>query len=276
MWQAEPMRIALAALVAATAVPGAAAEPYDPVDVGQAVVNPFSNQIVVPLTLNWDKGGGPGGDGNSFVFEIEPLVPIRLSENWALISRTTLPFVVQSHIADGPPTDETGIGDIMQSLLLSPRHEIGGWLSAGVGPAFLIPTASSKPIGNDRFSVGPAVQLNIQTSTLTFDLLAYQIWSVKGDGARDPVNRAYVEPSITFTGKGGINYGINAEAGCDWLAPGRRCSVPINVTIAHPVHLSPGVDMVLTGGGRYHAVRAENDPTWGLRLEAAFVFAQRH
>jgi hypothetical protein len=254
-----------------SAVP-AAAEGFDGEAVTRVRLNPFSDRISVPFKNDWNWGGGPDDDGFAWKLEVEPVIPINLSEDWLLISRTIVPFIVQSQISEGPATGQTGFGDTTQSLFLSPRQKLGGWLAWGVGPAFLVPTSTSTPLGNDRFSAGPTLALNVQTGPWVLGFLGYQIWSVTDVASQKQVNKAYIQPAISYVGPRGLNYGINTEVECDWLEEGTQCSVPINFTIGHPVRLGDGVDLHIAGGGRYYAVRTEKDPAWGLRFEVSLIF----
>lgn len=54
--------------------------------------NPVSSLISVPFQLNWNQGMGTG-DGTQTLLNIQPVIPISISENWNLISRTILPLV---------------------------------------------------------------------------------------------------------------------------------------------------------------------------------------
>lgn len=270
-----PAALLLAAVSASVlAGPSAAAEGFDGEAIARARLNPFSDRITVPFKNDWNWGGGPEDEGFAWKLEVEPVIPIRLSEDWLLISRTIVPFVVQSNITEGPAAGQTGFGDTTQSLFLSPRRKLGGWMSAGLGPVFIVPTSTSTPLGNDRFSAGPTLALNVQTGPWVLGFLGYQVWSITDVSSQKQVNKAYFQPAITYVGPGGTNYGINTETECDWLEDGTQCSVPINFTIGHPVRLSKSIDLHLSVGGRYYAVRTSEDPSWGVRFEVAFVLEQ--
>jgi hypothetical protein len=106
------------------------------------------------------------------------------------------------------------------------------------------------------------------------NFLAWQVWSVTGDSSQKPVSKALFQPSVTYVGPRGTNYGISTETECNWLEEGTQCSVPVNFTIGHPVRLNDHVDLHLSVGGRYYAVRAAESPSWGVRFEFAFIFPQ--
>ena len=51
--------------------------------------------------------------------------------------------------------------------------------------------------------------------------------------------------------------------------------MPVNFTIGHPFRINKGLDIHIAGGGRYYAVRTENDPFWGLRFEVTVILDSR-
>jgi hypothetical protein len=68
--------------------------------------NPVSSLISVPLQLNWDTGYA--NDGERWLLNVQPVIPITLNEDWNLISRTILPVIHQSDIGGdgrGPEAD---------------------------------------------------------------------------------------------------------------------------------------------------------------------------
>ena len=87
-----------------------------------------------------------------------------------MISRTILPIVHQSD-AFAPSSDNTdigaesdvfdgsgeqsGLGDLTQSLFFSLKKPLPGKIIFGIGPAILIPTATDKYLGACKWGVGP-------------------------------------------------------------------------------------------------------------------------
>jgi hypothetical protein len=78
------------------------------------------------------------------VLNVQPVIPVRISENWVLISRIIQPLVWQ-------PTPTTnvggqhGFGDMNPTFFLSPAKP--GKLIWGFGPAIVIPTATGMSLG---------------------------------------------------------------------------------------------------------------------------------
>jgi hypothetical protein len=112
--------------------------------------NPIASLISVPFQFNYDEGFGPN-DGQKAVLNIQPVIPISLSEDWNMISRTILPVIWQNDIA-GPSGEQSGLGDITQSLFFSPKHPGPSGIVWGVGPVFLIPTATDDLLGGGKWA----------------------------------------------------------------------------------------------------------------------------
>ena len=86
---------------------------------------------------------GPDDDVQ-YILNIQPVIPFKLTEDWNLISRTIMPLIYQPELAPGVG-DVFGLGDIQQSLFLSPAKP--GKLIWGVGPIFQFPSATDDSWG---------------------------------------------------------------------------------------------------------------------------------
>jgi hypothetical protein len=230
--------------------------------------NPVAALISVPFQGNWDSGGGPDGKGSNYYLRIQPVIPMSISENWNLISRTILPFITQSNITPGPATGQTGFGDITQSFFLSPKQ---GKIIWGAGPAILIPTGTSAPLTAGKWAAGPTAVVLTQSGPWTVGVLANQLWSFAGDVDRAKVNAMFLQPFVTYTTKKFTTFGLNSETSCNWELVGNQCAVPINATVSQLMKLGDQ-RVQLFGGVRYYVSRPEGTAEWGLRLGATLLF----
>jgi hypothetical protein len=119
----------------------------------KATQNPVANLISVPLQNNSNFGIGPYNRTGD-VFNIQPVIPMKLSEKVMLINRIIQPIVWQPYPTQ-PTGGQVGIGDMNPTLFLSPAHP--GKLIYAAGPTFILPTATSPQTGQGKFSVGPSV-----------------------------------------------------------------------------------------------------------------------
>src|SRR5688572_18875134 len=81
------------ALAQEQVAPSAPAEASSDADLAKKLANPVASLISVPLQFNYDccAGVDPDDDG-AFLLNVQPVVPITLSDNLDLIVRTILPL----------------------------------------------------------------------------------------------------------------------------------------------------------------------------------------
>lgn len=239
-------------------------------DLAKKLSNPVASMISVPFQFNYDRGYGPE-DGNRETLNIQPVVPISLNDDWNLISRTIMPVIWQDDIA-GPSGQQFGLGDITQSLFLSPRHPGPGGLIWGLGPVFLIPTATDDLTGSGKWGAGPTGVALKQEGPWTYGLLANHIWSFAGQDDRADVNSTFLQPFLSYTTHDAWTFTLNTESTYDW--EGDQWSVPVNVMVGKLVKFDQQ-PVSFTAGLRYWADAPENGPEGlGFRFVVTFLFPQ--
>ena len=248
-------------------IDAAAAQESDS-DLAKKLSNPVASLISVPFQFNYDRGFGPE-DGNRETLNIQPVIPFSINENWNVISRTILPVIWQDDIA-GASGHQFGIGDITQSFFFSPKQPGPGGLIWGVGPVFLIPTATDELLGSGKWGAGPTAVLLKQDGPWTYGILANHIWSFAGQSDRADVSSTFLQPFLSYTTKDAWTFTLNTESTYDWEA--NQWSVPINLQASkllkfgrQPVSLSAGV--------RYWADAPDNGAeAWAFRVGMTFLF----
>ena len=79
------------------------------------------------------------------------------------------------------------------------RYTRTGVFSLGVGPLFLLPTATDELLGAGKWGTGPTGVVVWQSSGWTVGILAWHNWSFAGDADRADVDETFVQPVIAHT-----------------------------------------------------------------------------
>ncbi|QIE57782.1 transporter [Pikeienuella piscinae] len=255
-----------AAALALTGDPALAAD--NDSDLAKKLSNPISSLISVPFQFNYDQGYGPE-DGEKLLLNVQPVVPISLSENWNLISRTIVPIAWQDDIA-GRSGKQFGLGDVLQSGFFSPKAPLQtavGNLTWGVGPVLSLPTSTDDLLGSGKFGLGPTGVALVQEGPWTYGALANHVWSVSG---RDKVSATFLQPFLTHTSSSAWTIGVNSESSYNWKAD--QWSVPINVFVAKLVNIQDQKVQFLVNG-RYWAESPDAGPdSFGVRAQITLLF----
>jgi hypothetical protein len=199
-------------------------------------LNPVASLISVPIQFNYDENLGPNDDGSRYLMNIQPVIPFSLNPEWNLISRTIVPLI---DLKDFPVSgnDESGIGDVLQSLFFSPKKPTSSGIIWDIGPVVSFPTASDDLLGSGKLSAGPTVVALKQESGWTYGLLANHLWSVAGEGGRAYVNATLLQPFVAYTFPSLTTLSVNAESSYDWRA--ESWSVPVNVSVSQLLKIGP-------------------------------------
>jgi hypothetical protein len=257
--------VGVAAVLAMPAFSGDAAA--DDAELAKQLANPVAALISVPLQYNWDTNIGPV-DADRSLLNIQPVIPFSLSEDWNLISRTIAPIIdAESTVAGGE--DRSGLGDIAQSLFFSPKAPTErGWIW-GVGPVFLLPTASDDALGTEKWSAGPTAVVLKQTNGWTYGLLGNHLWSFAGEDSRAEVNATFLQPFLSYTTKSSTTFTLNTESTYDWDA--EQWTVPVNAMVSQLVKIG-NQPVSFAFGYRNYVEAPTGGPEWGLRFVVTLLF----
>lgn len=238
-------------------------------ELARKLANPIANLISVPMQYNYDKNFGPDDEGSVSRLNIQPVIPFSLNDDWNLISRTIIPLIDQQDIPV-PGSDKSGLGDITASLFFSPRDTSArGWIW-GAGPVVLLPTASDKLLGSEKWGLGPTAVALKQVGPWTAGGLANHIWSVAGDDDRADISATFLQPFLSYVTKTHTTFALNTESSYDWK--NEEWSVPINLTVAQLLKVGPQI-LQISVGVRYWAESPENGPEgWGGRAQLTLLF----
>jgi hypothetical protein len=235
-------------------------------NLAKKLANPVASLISVPLQANWDFGIGVN-DATRFTLNVQPVVPLSLTEDWNLIIRTILPVIHAESPAPGVD-DASGLGDTVQSFFFSPKEPVGGWILAA-GPVALWPTATDDLLGGEKWGAGPTALALRQTGPWTYGALVNHLWSYAGDDDRGDISATFLQPFLAYVTKTKTTFALNSESIYDW--EGEQWSVPVNVVVSQMFRIGRQPMQVFLGG-RHYVEGPDNGPEWGMRAGVTLLF----
>jgi hypothetical protein len=265
----------------AAKAPAAAAD--DTAALAKATQNPVASLISVPLQNNSNFGVG-AYNRTQDVFNIQPVIPEPLSENWMLITRIIQPIVWQPY-----PTQnaggQMGIGDMNPTFFVSPAKP--GKLIWGFGPAIVIPTATSPALGQGKLSFGPSAVALVQPGHWTLGALVNNVFSVAGSTHRPYVNQMLLQYFINYNMKKGWYLTSSPIVTANWRSKGSGEASTGNDTTGGSVWTVPfgggagrimrlGFQPVNISASFYgNAVHPPGASPWGMRLQIALLYPKK-
>ncbi len=234
----------------------------------KAAQNPIANMISVPFQNNFNFGLGPN-NAMQYVLNIQPVIPISLSENWNLITRTIMPIISQPSLAPGLPS-ASGLGDINPTFFFSPAKS--GEVTWGVGPTLTFPTATDSLLGNGKWCAGPAVVALTMQGPWVIGALANQQWSYAGWGNND-VSAMLIQPFINYNLPHGWYLASGPIITANWKADSyNRWTVPVGGGVGKIQRLGK-LPLNIQLSAYWNAVTPQAmGADWQLRFQVQFLF----
>jgi len=236
--------------------------------------NPVARQITLPLRYEADFHDG-AYEATKDTFEIDQaVVPFRLNEDWALITRTKLP------VESLPPKKlgehwTSGLSNGYTTFFLSPEHGQGFYW--GAGPVLYYPTATNPALGVNKWGSGPsAAFLHQDASPWVFGAVVNNIWSFGGPTTgSDRTNQLFLNPIVNYHFGDGWSVGSSPEITTNWIASGGKWTVPVGGGFGKLFRVN-GQAVRVDLDSYYNAVRPQaSNETWLVQLKLTFVFPDR-
>jgi hypothetical protein len=240
-------------------------------DIAKQAQNPIANLISVPFENDFNPQTGIHKD-DSYVLEMKPVIPFRLSNDWILITRTIIPVIQVPDLAPGV-NGTTGLGDVQESFFLSPRK--AGPVIWGAGPAISFPTATQSILGTKKLSIGPNVVVLRSQGHWLFGTLAQNLFSVAGRSSRPDVNQMLVQPFVNYNLRRGWYLTSSPIITANWEAkPDQEWTVPVGGGVGRIIHFGKQPVNVYTQVFR-NVERPDGTTHWSARFNMTFLFPQK-
>ncbi|MFA9409118.1 MAG: neuromedin U [Candidatus Dadabacteria bacterium] len=237
-------------------------------DLAKQSQNPIGNLISVPFQNNIGFNLGPHNRTQN-VLNIQPVIPIGISENWNIVTRSIAPVLYQPDVASNSG-GESGLGDINTTWFLSPSKP--GKLIWGLGPILQFPTATDDTLGTGKWAAGPSIVVLTMPGNWVVGILGSNIWSYAGDSKRDDVNQLLLQWFVYYNFPSGWYLSSVPINTANWEADsGDRWTIPLGGGGGKVFKIGKQAINAKTEA-YYNVEHPDNGPEWQLRVEIKFLF----
>jgi hypothetical protein len=258
----------LFALLASAAMPVCAEMSAE--ELAKLAQNPVGNLISVPFQNNTNLNYGPE-KGTQNILNIQPVIPISISDDWNIITRTILPVIWQPAL--GPDDSSvSGIGDLQFTAFLSPAKP-GEWIW-GAGPIIQAPTNSNNKLGNDNWGIGPSfVVLHLDHgSPWVYGVLINNVWSTTSNKQGGGYSNGLIQPFVNYNFEDGMYLTTAPIATVNWKAEAsQQWTVPIGGGVGKIFHIGK-LPVNTQISAYYNVVKPDFGPNWQIRAQMQLMF----
>ena len=94
----------------------------------------------------------------------------------------------------------------------------------------MVSPATDDALGAQKWGAGPTAVALKQVGPWTYGALVNQVNSFAGDGSREDISAAFVQPFVSYVTSTKTTISLNAESSYNWN--GNEWSVPVNLFLA--------------------------------------------
>jgi hypothetical protein len=236
-------------------------------DLAKKTQNPVADLISIPFQNNMNFGNGPNNRTQN-VLNFQPVIPISLSQDWNLITRTVMPIIKQPEL---PTTSENtwGLGATTFTAFLSPAKP--GSAIWGVGPAIQIPTTTDNMLGSRKWGAGPSAVVLTMQGPWVLGVLANQVWSIGGSNDRPNTSAFLTQYFINYNLPDAWYLTTAPIITADWQASaGNKWTVPVGGGFGKVFRIGK-LPFNANLSAYSNVVRPDPGADWTLRLQIALL-----
>jgi len=202
----------------------------------------------------------------------QPVVPFELTPRDTLVVRTVVPILAQPLLSPGIG-GVFGLGDIEQEFFFVPTLKPG--LTVGLGPIFLLPTATDTSLGSGKLGAGPVLAAVVSGPHTLAGFATNIVTSFAGERGRANVNQFLFTPIFYYFLPHGLSIGQSQSITANWAAPpNQRWTVPVGATLTQLTKLgSQAVQFQL--GAFDNVVRPIGGASWTLRTQFVLLYPNK-
>jgi hypothetical protein len=194
----------------------------DATSLAKASQNPIGDLVSVPIQFNFFSGGDLQ-DRSFYNLNVQPVFPMPIGRDWAIIARTIVPYVSTPM----PTARISGLGDIQQQFFFTPAAP--GQLIWGAGPMFSFPTATNDLARTGAWGLGPAAVFLRNVDPFLAGFLLTQVWTFASyQNERPNISVMNLQPFINWNLSDGWAITTAPIIVGNWTAPdGQQWTVPL-------------------------------------------------
>lgn len=240
----------------------------DTSELAKKTQNPVSDLISLPFQNNTNFKFGPKEKPQN-VLNIQPVIPLPLSEEWNLITRTIAPLIYLPETVPGVDS-VFSLGDINATAFFSPaKPKKVVW---GAGPILVLPTATNERTGTGKWSLGVSGVALTMPTPWVIGALVNNVWSFAGDSSRSDVNQLLFQYFINYNLPGGWYITSAPIITANWEADSSNTwTVPFGGGVGNVFHVGKQ-PMNASMQAFYNVETPEFGPDWTLRIQLQFLF----
>ena len=181
--------------------------------------NPLTSMISFPIQPYLSFDIGPDNEAQS-IFNIQPVIPFGINDEWTLITRTIMPVMNQPKYLGGK---KSGLGNTTFLPYFSPQPKNG--LTWGVAPVLMLP-ATNKVLGSREWGSGISGGFILSKGKWVVGSVVTQLWAPSGKES-EQVNYSSWQYFLNYNLGDGLylssipinTYDVRAESGERWTIP---------------------------------------------------------
>lgn len=211
-------------------------------------------------------------------FQLETSTTRRFGD-WALLNRLTIPIPYFPATAFEDKTGSlAGLGDIRYTGFFARDESRRRFkLIGGVGPTFVLNTATDNRLGSGKWSVGPTLAIVNVPDPWVIGVVVSNLWSFAGDDQRRDVNQLLVQPFLNYNFPNGWYLTSTPLITANWEAEDRRnrWTVPIGGGVGKVMFRGEKRPINLKLQGFYFLEKQDRAPDWTLQLQFQILFPDK-
>jgi hypothetical protein len=234
--------------------------------------NPVTRLYSLPIRYTGGFGYGPYNATQSTVELNNAIIPVRLTGDWFLITRTQAPIESQPPKSLGAQWN-LGLSNVQTTLFISPSR--GDGFIWGVGPVVSFPTATNSAIGTNAWGLGPSLAIGWKDDGPWVVAVVTNNVSRVGHDSKTSTrtNKMLLNPILTYVWGDGWSVGSSPSLTANWDASSdKRWTVPVGAVVGKAFKIGQQAVSVKLGS-YYNAIRPSgNGPLWTAQLTVTLQF----